>query len=85
MATSAVHPSTTDTELAAHATSYHHFMLGLKWVVVTLAAVLTFATLSFGTGAGLGWGVVAGLIVFAIGAFAMRHGLAHSTESDNPT
>ena len=84
MAASATHPSTTEPELAAHAMAYHRFMLGLKWVLVFLASFLTWATLSFGSNAGLGWGIVMGIVVFGIGVFAMRHGLAHSTESDNP-
>ena len=85
MATHVVHPSTTAPELAAHAASYHHFMLGMKWVIITLGSFLVFATLSFGTNAGLLVGIPVGIIVFGIGVYAMGHGMAHSTESDNPT
>lgn len=84
MAASAAHPSMTDPELSAHAMAYHRFMLGVKWVMVTLGSFLTFATLSFGTAAGPIWGVPVAIVVFVIGIFAMRHGLNHSTESDNP-
>ncbi|HEY2662552.1 MAG TPA: hypothetical protein VGI79_22735 [Caulobacteraceae bacterium] len=85
MASSAIHPSTTEPELKLHAASYHHFMLGVKWVVFTLGAFITFATLWFATPAGFLGGAVGGALVFAVGAYAMNHGLAHSTESDNPT
>ena len=85
MAVSAVHPSTTDQELAAHAMAYHRFMLGVKWVLVALGTVITWATLTFGTPAGFWWGTLAAVIVFAAGVWAMRSFLAHSTESDNPT
>ena len=85
MAASAVHPVKSDPELAAHAVAYHRFMLGVKWVMVSLGSFIIFATLSFGTSAGPVWGVIVGLLVFSIGVFAMGHGLGHSTESDNPT
>lgn len=80
---------TTDTsaegsDLAAHAMSYHRFMLGMKWIAIHLASVLIFLIVAFATGAGLILGLVAGALVFAAGAYAMSHGLAHSTESDNP-
>ncbi len=84
MASTAVHPTTTEPELTAHAVAYHRFMLGVKWVLVTLGSFITFATVSFGTNAGPMWGVLVGLMVLAIGVYAMGHGLAHSTESDNP-
>jgi ABC-type polysaccharide/polyol phosphate export permease len=63
-----------------HALTYHRFMLGLKWVLIHLAALVVLLTVSFATQAGLGWGVVDALVVYAAGVYAMRHGLAHSTE-----
>lgn len=84
MATSAIHPTTTDPELASHAASYHHFMLGVKWVAIHLAAGLTFATLWFATPAGFFGGLIVGVVVYAVGVWAMNAFLAHSTESDNP-
>ncbi|QUD89043.1 hypothetical protein [Phenylobacterium montanum] len=84
MAASAVHPSTTEPELAAHAMAYHRFMLGVKWVLVFLAAFLTWSTITFATAGGFWLGTLCGIVVFAIGVWAMRSFLAHSTESDNP-
>jgi hypothetical protein len=80
---------TTDTsaegsDLATHEISYHRFMLGMKWIAIHLAAVLVFLIVAFATGEGIILGLVAGAVVFALGVYAMRHGLAHSTESDNP-
>jgi hypothetical protein len=75
---------TPDRELAVHAATYHHFMLGVKWAAITLASILVFLVLGFATPAGVFSGLVGGVIVFAIGAYVMNHGLAHSTESDGP-
>lgn len=67
----------------AHARSYHAFTLGLKWVVISLAAVLVFLTVSFATPAGWGWGLFAALMVLGVGVWAMNHGLSHSTETNS--
>ncbi len=72
-------------DLARHAITYHRFMLGVKWMAIHFAAVITFLVLWFATGAGFIGGAVAGALVLAVGVFAMRHGLAHSSERDNPT
>lgn len=66
--------------LATHAHTFHRFMLGMKWVCIHLAAVLSFLVLSFCTGAGWGVGLAAAIAVIAVGVYAMNHGLAHSTE-----
>ena len=71
-------------EFLTHAESYHRFMLGLKWCAIHLAAMLTFLVLWFCTSAGFLAGLVGGLVVFAVGVYAMNHGLAHSTERDPP-
>jgi hypothetical protein len=71
-------------ELARHAETYHRFMLGVKWVAIHLAALMVFLTLWFATPAGFAWGLIGGLLVVGVGVFAMSHGLAHSTEDDNP-
>jgi hypothetical protein len=76
--------NTQDREFARHAETYHRFMLGVKWVAIHLAAVMVFLILWFATPAGFGWGVIAGLAVVGIGVYVMNHGLAHSTEDDNP-
>ena len=76
--------SNDSSELARHAATYHRFMLGVKWTAIHMAALMTFLTLWFATPAGFGWGLVTGLVVLAIGIYAMNHGLAHSTEADNP-
>jgi hypothetical protein len=73
-----------DPAFATHATSYHRFMLGLKWVSITLGSLILALTLWFATPAGFGGGLVVGLVVFAVGVWAMNHGLAHSSEQDNP-
>ncbi|MDR3511798.1 MAG: hypothetical protein P4L73_09195 [Caulobacteraceae bacterium] len=73
-----------DQDLAVHAANYHRFMLGLKWVGVCLAALLPSLILWFATPAGFFWALIVGVAIFAVGAYAMTHGLAHSSESDNP-
>ena len=72
--------ATNDLEFERHAQTYHRFMLGVKWAAVHMAALLVLLTLWFATPAGLGWGLIAGALVLAVGVWAMNHGLAHSTE-----
>jgi len=72
-------------DLVRHAVTYHRFMLGVKWVAIHFAAVIVFLTLWFATSAGFIGGLVAGLVVWGVGVYAMRHGMAHSSERDNPT
>ncbi len=76
-------PSPSD-DIAAHASAYHGFMLGVKWMCIHLAAVLVLLVIAFCTSAGLLAGLIAGLIVLGGGVYAMTHGLSHSTEQDNP-
>lgn len=64
------------------ANTYHRFMLGLKWVLVCLATVIVLLTTWFGAGAGFFPALILAAIVFAIGAWAMNHGLNHSTERE---
>ncbi len=71
-----------DGDFPTHAQTYHRFMLGVKWLSLHLAAILVLLVLGFATPAGFGWGLIAGIAVFAIGAFALTHGLDRSTESD---
>lgn len=73
-----------DPAFATHATSYHRFMLGVKWVSITLGSLIAGLTLWFATPAGFGGGFVVGVVIFGVGVWAMNHGLAHSTEQDNP-
>jgi len=68
-------------QFQAHAHTFHSFMLAVKWFCIHLAAVLSFLVLTFCTGAGWGFGVLAALAVIAVGVYAMNHGLAHSTEA----
>jgi hypothetical protein len=83
--TSSASTSNTERELiGVHAESYHRFMLGLKWTVFTLASLIVWLTVWFATPAGFLSGLIAGALVLIVGAYAMRHGLAHSTEQDNP-
>ena len=60
--------------------SYHHFMLGAKWAAISVASILTFLIVGFATPASVIAGLIAGAVVFAVGVYALRHGLAHSTE-----
>lgn len=69
-------------EIIRHANTYHRFMLGVKWAMIHMAALLTFLVLGFATNAGFFAGLVAGLVVFLIGVWAMRHGLNHSSEEE---
>ncbi len=73
-----------EAEFAVHATTFHHFMLGVKWAAIHLASVLVFLVVAFATSAGLLAGLIAGAVVFCVGVYVMNHGLAHSTEDDGP-
>jgi hypothetical protein len=76
-------PTAQAQEFLRHATTYHRFMVGVKWALITLASVIGGLTVAFGAGAGPLWGLIVAFIVFCVGAFAMTHGLAHSSELDN--
>lgn len=65
------------------ARTYHRFTLLLKSVVICLATAIVFLTVSFGAGGGLAWGVIDALVVAGAGIYAMRHGLAHSSEAES--
>jgi len=71
-------------EWEMHASAYHRFMLGLKWVAIHLAALIAFLTIWFATTGGFWLGLIAGVVVFGVGVYAMNHGLAHSTEHHPP-
>ncbi|HEY1559573.1 MAG TPA: aa3-type cytochrome c oxidase subunit IV [Caulobacteraceae bacterium] len=71
-------------EIGVHAETYHRFMLGVKWMAIHLAVLLVFLVLWFCTSAGFLTALIAALIVFGAAIYAMTHGLAHSTEQDNP-
>lgn len=73
-----------DSDISVHAETYHRFMLGVKWMAIHLAVILTFLLLWFGASAGFLGALIGALFVLAVGIYAMRHGLAHSTERDNP-
>jgi hypothetical protein len=65
-----------------HAMTYHRFMLAVKWCGIHAAALIAFLVLWFATPAGFVGGLTVGLVIFAAGVYAMRHGLAHSSESE---
>jgi hypothetical protein len=73
-----------DSEISVHARTYHGFMLGVKWMAIHLAVILVFLVLWFCTSAGFLGALIGALLVLGAGVFAMSHGLAHSTEQDNP-
>jgi hypothetical protein len=70
-------------EFMRHARTYHRFTLTVKWALIGLASVIAGLTLAFGAGAGVIAGFVLTLVVFAVGLYAMNHGLSHSSELDN--
>ncbi len=69
-------------DFEVRAVTYHRFMLGVKWVAIVLGAVILSLVIAFCTSAGVVPGIFAGLIVLAVGAWAMRAFLAHSTEAE---
>ncbi|HEX3917493.1 MAG TPA: aa3-type cytochrome c oxidase subunit IV [Caulobacteraceae bacterium] len=71
------------TIMAFHGRTFHGFTLGVKWFCLHLATLLTLLVISFCTPAGLGIGIVAAVVVMAVGVYAMNHGLNHSTEHDS--
>ena len=70
----------TTSEIAAHAAAYHKFTLLVKWVMVLAASMISFLAVWFAADAGFIAGLIVGLVVFALGTFALRHGWAHSSE-----
>jgi hypothetical protein len=70
-------------EALTHATTYHRFMLGMKWVCISIGAMITLLVTWFATPAGFWGGVFFAAIIFSVGAWAMNHGLNHSTEEED--
>ena len=75
--------TTSGAEVLRHARTYHGFMLGMKWVCISLGTLMTLLIAWFATPAGFWGGLFCALIVFAGGAWAMNHGLNHSTEAED--
>ncbi len=75
--------ATSSAEALTHATTYHRFMLGLKWVAISIGSIITLLVIWFATPAGFLVGLFCGAVVFVVGAWAMSHGLSHSTEEDD--
>ena len=73
-------PQTSDEELERYAATYHRFTLAVKWFGIHLVALTAFLTLWFCTSAGFLSALVAGAVIFAIGIYAMNHGMNHSSE-----
>jgi hypothetical protein len=80
--TSPVNDPRGPSELLRHGLTYHRFMLAVKWFGIHLAAVIALLTLWFATPAGFGGGLFAAVVIVAIGAYAMNHGMEHSSEGD---
>lgn len=74
---------TREEAFAVHAANYHRFMLAVKWFAIHFAALVAFLTLWFATSAGFLTGLLVGVAIFAAGAFAMTHGMAHSSEGES--
>ena len=70
-------------EFLRHATTYHRFMMGVKWAMIALASLIGGLTVAYGAGAGPVAGVFVLAVAFSAGVYAMNHGLAHSSERDN--
>jgi hypothetical protein len=63
-----------DEELVAHEKTYKTFNVLLRWCMVHLASLIVFLTLWFATPAGFWGGLVAGVVIFALGYFGLvRH------------
>ena len=71
----------TASEIAVHAAGYHKFSLLVKWVMILAASIISFAAIWFATPGGFFAGLVVGVVIFAGGTYALRHGWAHSSES----
>lgn len=54
-------------ELLAHEQTYHGFSILLRWCMLGLATAISTLTLWFATPAGFLGGLVAGILVFAVG------------------
>jgi hypothetical protein len=76
-----------DVAINVHAETYHWFMLGVMWMAIHLAVRLVFLVLVlwFWTSAGFLAALIVALSVLGAGIYAMTRGLAHSTETDNPS
>ena len=61
-------------ELHAHETTFHHFMLVIRWVIVINVAGLPFLVVWFTTGGGFLAATVTGVILFAIGVKLLIQG-----------
>jgi hypothetical protein len=70
-------------EFARHAQTYHRFMLTLKWLLISGASLVMFLALYFATTASFLGALVVGLLIFSAGAWAMHHGLSHSSEAES--
>jgi hypothetical protein len=70
-------------ELQRHARTYHGFTLAVKWFCIDFATLATLLIGWFATPLGFAGAAIMAAIVFAVGVWAMNHGLAHSTENDN--
>ncbi len=53
-------------------TTFHSVMIATKWATLHLAVLVLFLTLWFCTGAGFFEALIAGLLLSAVGIFALR-------------
>jgi len=61
-------------ELLAHEQTYHGFSVLLRWCMLGLATVIPTLILWFATSAGFWGGLIAGIVVFAVGYMILvRH------------
>jgi hypothetical protein len=62
----------THSDIASHARTYHGFLMGLRWVVLSIAASLTTIVLIL-DGANIIAALLGGSVVFALFAYITRH------------
>jgi hypothetical protein len=66
---SLTHPPHGSPPLIEHERSYHHFVIALRYIVLTLATTVLFLLVCFGFGAGWIAGVAVAAPVAAVGAY----------------
>jgi hypothetical protein len=63
-----------DQDIHAQQATFHAAMVATKWSILTLAALITFLTMWFCTGAGFLAGLISGVVVLAAGIVFLRSG-----------
>ncbi|WP_436357184.1 aa3-type cytochrome c oxidase subunit IV [Brevundimonas sp. CEF1] len=64
-------------EISEQVSTWHLFLFLSKWGSLLTAAILVVLTVWFAVGAGFVAGAISGVVVFAVGFFALRSKPAH--------